>query len=357
MRQVTARHDQESVFSHFARMMQPQRRFTARKVALAVLIVLAALAAALLAQRKAATPVPLPLTLAVAENLLDIPVIIAIERGFYTAAGLDIRYRSFIAGRDGLEALLRREVDVAVVAETPLVLKSFERRDFVIIASLNYSYANSRLVSRRDSGIRRVADLRGRRIGIIRGTSAHYFLHAQLEEQGMRREDVVEVPMPPDAMASALAAGQIDAIAAFEPVASQALAALASNGLDITIRGRVRETFNYVTRAEAAPQKAEALARLLRATERAVLWVHEHRAEAILVVAGRLKLDPRVVEALWDNYHSGLYLDQNLLLSLEAQARWAAAAGVAKGRSPNYLEMLDWSPLEGVDPTAVTVIR
>ena len=106
-----------------------------------------------------------PLVLGIAENGGDIPTLIALEQGFYRDEGLDVTTKSWPAGKMALEALLRDEVEVATVADTPLVLQSFKRQDFVIIATFSHN-PPYRLVADLNDRIASPTDLRGHRVGV-----------------------------------------------------------------------------------------------------------------------------------------------------------------------------------------------
>lgn len=298
------------------------------------------------------------LTLAVVENFIGIPILIAIEKGFYRAEGLDIDYKALTTGKASFEAVLRGEAEVAMVAETPFVRESFGRRDFVIVSSFGYSYADSRVVARKDRGIRSARDLRGHRVGVLASTSAQFFLHTLLADHGLTPADLTEVPLSSTEITDRLVQGQVDAVAAFEPYAYQALRALGDQGVSLAAPGRIRETFNFVTRRDLPQRRLEALARLLRGTDRAIAWMASHRPEAIAIVARRLRMEPQVIESLWDAYRPALRLDQTLLFSLEDCARWAMHRGLVRGsQMPNYLDFVDVSVLQAVKPEAITLIH
>jgi len=298
------------------------------------------------------------IVLGVAENAGDIPPLIAAEQGFFRAEGLDIRYKAWPAGKQAIEAMFLNEVDVATVADTPIVLQSFQRRDFSIIATFSHN-TPYRLVARRDSGIRSSADLRGHRIGVMAGTTPQFFLYSLLVDFDIAPTEIIELNVPAAESSEALAQGRVDAIAAFDPHGYYAQIALGDQAIVIPYEKiRHEETFNYVVRCDFLQKHPIAVQKLLRATLRAIDWMRSHRSEAIAIVARRLKMDEAVMETLWNNYRHFLSLDQALLLSLESQARWAIRNGIGGGTTvPNYLDFLDMSPLEAVTPAAITIIR
>ncbi|CAK0763309.1 NitT/TauT family transport system substrate-binding protein [Azospirillaceae bacterium] len=301
------------------------------------------------------------LSLGVAENAGNILTFIALEQGFYRDEGLEVTTRSWPAGKMALEAMLRNEIEVATVADTPIVLQSFQRSDFVIIATFSHNNPY-RLVTDRKGGIVAPTDLRGHRVGVMTGTTAQFFLHSILADLGIASSEITEVNLPAAESSEALAQNRVDAVAAFDPYGYYAQVALGDRAIIIPYeKGRHEETFNYATRRDFSQKRPVAAQCLLRATQRAIEWSRNHRHEAVAVVARRLKMDEKILETLWGNSRHALSLDQVLIVSLESQARWAIRNGIGnvdrKATIPNYLDFLDTSPLDAVMPSAVTIIR
>ena len=299
-----------------------------------------------------------PMALGLAENAGDIPPIIALDKGFFRAEGLEVRVKAWPAGKLALEATLAGEVEVATVADTPIVVQSFKRRDFVAIATFAHNNPY-RLVARRDRGIHGPADLRGHRVGVMAGTTSQFFLHSVLADNGIGPGEVTEVDVPAGDSAAAIVSGRIDAVAAFDPQGYDAEKALGDNAILIPYeRTRHEETFNYAIRRDVLRDRPEMVRRLLRATQKAIVWMRGNREEAIAIAARRLKVDPAVFRELWGNYRPALTLDQGLIVSLENQARWAMTNHLVTGTEmPNYLDFLDPAPLDAVAPAAVSLIR
>ena len=299
------------------------------------------------------------LRLGIAENTGDIPALIALDQGFYRDEGLDVTAKAWPAGKQALEAMFRHEVDIATVADTPIVLQSFRRYDFVVIATFSHNNPY-RLVANRDSGIHVATDLRGHRIGVMVGTTPQFFLHSLLADLGLSIHDVTEVDVSASDTVNALEQGRVDAIAAFDPHAYYAQLALGTRAIVMPYeRDRHEETFNYVTWRTFPEEHPTMMQRLLRATLRAIQWSQHHRQEAIAITARHLRMDATVLDTLWDNYRHDLSLDQVLILSLEDQARWAIRNNLSGGATtiPNYLDFIDTAPIDAVLPAAVTLIR
>ncbi len=334
-------------------------------IARAPVIVLAATLALLLAGALAWRhwpPAPAePLTLAVAASAFAGPLWVADRQGFLAAEGLRATLKPYPTGKLCLEAMLRGEAEVATVAETPIMFAGLAGTPLRVIANLASSTEHA-VVARADRGIRQPSDLRGRRIGVSLGTSAHYFIHAVLTDQGLREADVELIDLPVGEQAAALAAGRVDAVATFPPYVTQCQRALGARARTFPAGIRYSGYGSLVVAPDLLGRRPEVIARLLRATDRAIDWMRAHPEEAQAIVAPVSGSDPAVLQATWGSIRLNLSLDQGFVVLLNAEARWAIAAGLAPGRTagaalPDYLDLIDASALAQLRPDAITLIQ
>ncbi len=84
----------------------------------------------------------------------------------------------------------------------------------------------------------------------------------------------------------------------------------------------------------------------------------QNRKESIEIIAKRHDLDKENLKNEWDDYIFELSLYQSLLITLEAEARWAIKTGlVNKKEVPNYLNSIYLNALNEVKPQALTIIH
>lgn len=158
-------------------------------------------------------------------------------------------------GEGGIPRITAGEVDLATNAETQLLRESLNNPDLRIIATVTESFY--RLVARRSAGIETLEDLNGKRIMAPANTSAHYYVVAMLRTVGLTDDDVEIVPLPPaqgdqtgmDQMSDALARGDVDAIAIWEPEPEDAIRTLGEDAIVFQDRSVYREAFNLHARA------------------------------------------------------------------------------------------------------------
>ena len=336
--------------------MSAARRATRMRLALAVaLLVVTAIAPA--AEPKNATRPPL--TLAVADLLYAAPVLIAQSQGYFAAEGLPLKVVHCAVGRVCLQQLLDGQAQFATAADTPIALAAFTRKDFGIIATTTVSGSELRMVVRKDRGIGRAVDLKGRRIGIIKGTSSHYYVDTFLLFNGLKTADVTLVPLEVSAVAAALVRGDIDAAGLFEPWGRDIARQLGDLGSVLPSPRFFTLTFNLVSAGPRAGVSVDDEVRLLRAVRRAEAVIRAEPERARNILADVLKLDPAKLADTWGDFEYRLHLGQPLVNTLEAQARWALREGLAPAGAvmSNFLDLIDAEPLRRVDPQAMRLVR
>lgn len=290
---------------------------------------------------------------------LDLLVPVAQAQGFFAQEGLDVEVERYPFGRDAFETMLAGKCDVAIAAELPIVAKSFERQDFRIIAATSSRNNVNKIVARKDRGVLAPQDLKGKRIATLKATSAHFFLYMFLLQHDvlMDQVQVVYAEGIPEAR-KALAAGDVDAIAMFEPYIDEVQKDLGDNGIVLAAPGLMINTGNLVALKNFIEQRRNTVEKMLRALIRAQAFVHADHRSAVESAARLIGTGVANVAEVWpDTEMPQVALEQALLLTMEDEARWAMASGLVEGtRMPNYLRFLYLDGLRSVRPDAVTVL-
>lgn len=310
---------------------------------------------ALLAGLAGSSATAAPLVIAIGESTLFAPLQLAAQEGYFAAEGLDVRVQPCLNGRRCLRHLTDGEAQVATVADTPMVFALHAGHRFDIVATFGTSSRDTAVIARADRGIRTPADLAGKRIGVTRGTSAHYFANVFLLVNGVSRDSVKFVFLDPARGAEPLLLGEVDAASFYRPVGPQALQQLGPRGAQLpTLRP-------YTTMVNLVAQPGlgqDTLLRLLRATQRGIVLLNSRPAHAHGRLAALWHQDAKAVAAQLDGYDFRLVLDQNLLSTLEAESRWAVREGLVDNPAmPDYLGLMRVEPLRTLEPRAMTVVK
>jgi sulfonate transport system substrate-binding protein len=130
---------------------------------------------------------------------------------------LRVDWVEFPSGPALTEALNAGDIDVGEVGEAPPVFAAAGKVDFKIVGASSPAPQGESVLVRKDSPLHNVADLRGKKIGLNKGSNVHYFLIKLLEANGLTLNDVsVQYLNPADGRA-AFDSGAIDAWAIWDP--------------------------------------------------------------------------------------------------------------------------------------------
>lgn len=300
---------------------------------------------------------PEKVRLGLAEEVPCALPIIAVQKGFFAAEGLEVAVTNFVSGARALASMGADAVDVVTVAEVPVVAASFTQQDFRLFASIGTAGDAHSIVARRDAGITRPVDLRGKRVATQPASSVHFFLHLFLVNHGLSVKDVTLVWMPLEGQVEALRAGRIDAFSLRDPYVSEAVAALGTNAVVFRPRGLYVRTQLMAATARCASERPEALRRLVRGLLRAEAFARQQPDEARQIVAKFIDVPPAKLLVQWERLNLKVSLEQSLLSQMEDIAGWMLAEGLAPaGPLPNYLRLIDPAALRAVQPDAVTLL-
>ncbi len=215
-------------------------------------------------------------------------------------------------GRVAMAQLLDGSVDAATGSETQALLNSTAQPEMRIIMTL--SEATYRIIARKSAGIRRVGDLRGKKVAATGNTSSQYFLREMLRTAGLRESDVQFVNLEGPAMPAALQRGDVDAVAIWEPHAQNALEALAKDAVDLRNPTVYRERFNLNTRARIlrdSSKRKELVAfveEVLRASDR----IRGQRRQSIVFLAPSINTSEQTIGRVWNQFRFPANLPEDL---------------------------------------------
>ena len=129
----------------------------------------------------------------------------ALEKRF-AKGGIAIKWVEFSAGPPMMEAMNAGSVDFGQVGDSPPVFAQAAGANIVYVAGQPITNGQGILV-KQDSEIRKLADLKGKRIALGKGTSAHNVTIMALENAGLQFGDITPVYLnPPEGAVGALRA-------------------------------------------------------------------------------------------------------------------------------------------------------
>jgi NitT/TauT family transport system substrate-binding protein len=294
----------------------------------------------------------------VAHGLFPALVWIAEQEGYFQHAGLNVDIRGLSSAHVALQTMLEEgTLDIVGVAQTPVVFHSFTRSDYAIIATMADAENNHKLLARKDRGIQTATDLKGKVVGITKGTSGQFFLDLFLLTHGLNPAEVEIIDLAVGALTPAFVEGRVDAIATWEPHIFYAQRLLGTNAFLFDTHNTVRTKFYLVATKHFIAQRPGALQRFLHAMQRAEVFIHDHNKVAMDIAARRTKTAGELATVIWDDLTFRLVLDQSIVDILETEAQWVIKNRFTdKTTVPNYLPFIFVHSLKAVKPRAVTIV-
>jgi NitT/TauT family transport system substrate-binding protein len=123
---------------------------------------------------------PLHLRIAVHTQTVGAPDVIAIRQGYFKQEGLEVEWRRFALGKEGRDAMIAGALDINSTAPTPFLIGLDKGIPFTAIAVNSYFCGTNHVVVRKESDINTPAQLKGKKIGLPKGTITEYVLLSRL---------------------------------------------------------------------------------------------------------------------------------------------------------------------------------
>lgn len=145
---------------------------------------------------------------------------VAIEKQWFSAADVEVEFEWFdyVASMDAFAA---GKLDAVAMTNGDTLVTGATGAQGVMIIINDFSNGNDMVVAQ--PGIKSVADLKGKKVGVEVGFVGHLLLLNALEKVGLSEDDVELVNVPTNETPQVLASGDVDAIVAWQPNSGQAL--------------------------------------------------------------------------------------------------------------------------------------
>jgi len=144
------------------------------------------------------------------------------------------------------------------------------------------------LVVPKNSAIRTLADLKGKKVAATKGTDPYLFLLRSLQSVGLRRTDIEHVALQHADGRAALEQGRVDAWAGLDP---HMAAAELEGGARLLYRNVSFNTYGFLNvREEFLAKYPQQTARVIAAYEKARLWTRANPSEAAKILAAEAKV-------------------------------------------------------------------
>jgi sulfonate transport system substrate-binding protein len=260
------------------------------------------------ANRTAATGAALPqqkITVNIGIQQSIWPILLAKEKGWFeeefAKVGAEVKWVEFQSGAQYFEAIASDRLDFGRVGNAPVIVGQAADVPFKIIAVGSTGKKGDAVLVQKDSPIKTLQDLRGKKIAVAKGSSGYNLLYQALEHAGLKPDDVEIIQLQPDEAQPAFETGGVAAWSIWEPFVSTQKV---KNGAVVLANGETLNSLNagfHIVRTKFAEEHPEFVEIYLKVNEKALRWQTEHRDEAIAAYATSKKLDPEIVRQVIEN--------------------------------------------------------
>jgi sulfonate transport system substrate-binding protein len=216
----------------------------------------------------------------------NLPVIARREGTIEAVLGSDVavKWVEFTAGPPLVEALNVGAIDLGWTGDAPPIFGQAAGAAITYVAALPPNSVGEAIVVKSDSGIETLADLKGRSVGVGKGTSAHNLLVAALEGVGVGYDEITPVYLAPADGAAAFASDKIDAWAVWDP-----FLAIAETRYHPKVLVRGGDILNvntyFLGNRDFVAAHPVAVIKVLEGLSAAAAWADGHRPEVAAAVA------------------------------------------------------------------------
>lgn len=227
----------------------------------------------------------------------------------FTPQGIEVKWVEFSSGPPMMEAMNVGSIDFGAVGDSPPVFAQAAGAAIVYAAGQPITNGQGILVPK-DSPIRSIADLKGKRIGFTKGSSAHNVVVQTLEKAGLTYADITPVYLTPPDAGPAFANGSIEAWAIWDPYF--AIGEAKQNGRILINAREVTKTNSfYIANRDFAKNHGPILQQIVDVTTATGKWAEQNRGEvakSLAAVTG-VPLDIQTIAADRANFVIGPVTD------------------------------------------------
>ncbi|MCA3238921.1 MAG: sulfonate ABC transporter substrate-binding protein [Curvibacter sp.] len=219
--------------------------------------------------------------------------------------GVSLKWVEFPAGPQLLEGLNVGSVDVGFVGEAPPIFAQAAGARFVYIGNDPAAPEAEAVVVPKGSPIKSVAELKGKKIALNKGSNVHYLLVKLLEKNGLKYSDVQPVFLPPADARAAFERGAVDAWVIWDPFLAAAEKQIGARIL-ADGKGVVNNYAYYLAERSYVEKRPEVIEALFADLVAQGKWLKANIKQAAAIIAPLQGLDADIVEVNLRRYQYGV---------------------------------------------------
>ncbi|EIJ78071.1 aliphatic sulfonates family ABC transporter periplasmic ligand-binding protein [Bacillus methanolicus PB1] len=219
--------------------------------------------------------------------------------------GYSVKWTEFPAGPQLLEALNVGSIDFGHTGEAPPIFAQAAGAPLVYFANAPSNPKGEAIIVKKDSPIKTIKDLKGKKIALNKGSNVHYLLVKALEKAGIKYEDIDTAFLPPADARAAFEKGDVDAWVIWDPFLAEA--ERAANARILTDgTGLVKNREFFLASRKFAKKHPDVLNIIFKELQKTEKWVEENPKEAAEFLSPQIGMDVETLELTLNRKTFGL---------------------------------------------------
>ncbi|MDZ4876622.1 MAG: putative aliphatic sulfonates-binding protein [Chroococcidiopsis cubana SAG 39.79] len=211
------------------------------------------------------------------------------------ASGSSVKWTEFPAGPPMLEAMNAGSIDFGYTGEAPPIFAQAAGTPLVYVAYDPWSPKAEAIIVPKDSPIKTVADLKGKRVAFAKGSNTNYLVVKALEKAGLKYSDIKPAFLAPADARAAFEGRNVDAWAIWDPYLAAVEQATGARTLtDAT--GLAPNRGYYLAAKSFVEQYPSALKTVLDRVSKVSDWAKQNPAQVAKFLAPQLGIDAAALE-------------------------------------------------------------
>jgi len=204
--------------------------------------------------------------------------------------GLSVQWLQFPAGPQMLEALNAGSIDYGSTGETPPIFAQAAGAPLVYVANEPEDPTGEAILVSKNSAIKTVADLKGKKVALNKGSNVHYLLVKALEKAGLKYSDIQVSYLTPADGRAAFEKGDVDAWVIWEPYLTVGKKALGARVLQDG-QGLVANRQFYLAAKPFTEQYPDRVKAIVEETQKVDEWTKANPGEAAKILSPQIGID------------------------------------------------------------------
>lgn len=256
------------------------------------------------------------------------------ESGFLDKAlkekGYKVQWREFSHGGTLLEGLFTGNIDFGHAADGPGISAQAGNKPFVYIGADKPNPEGIGLLVHKDSGIKDIKGLKGKKIGVLKGGNHHYLSMLAIEDAGLKLDDVQWIYLQDTSqLRTAFETKKIDGLGTYDPF-------FAGAEIDLdTINLTEGKDYNYPNRTfyfaneDFNKKHPELVKIILDSIAKSDEWANNNKSEVVKLVSKALGIDEKVIARATERRTYGLdFMNDEITRAQQEQADYYTKVGI-----------------------------